>query len=99
MVFALLALNPLTRDAQYQKIEARAKGGAGAVTVGEVDVNFTTANRVPFPPCDFTDYTTDAFQQIKHFSDLIHENGAVALTLCRILPQRPSFSSQQVLTA
>ena len=79
MVFALLALNPLTRDAQYQKIEARAKGGAGAVTVGEVDVNFTTANRVPFPPCDFTDYTTDAFQQIKHFSDLIHENGAVAL--------------------
>ena len=56
MVFALLALNPLTRDAQYQKIEARAKGGAGAVTVGEVDVNFTTANRVPFPPCDFTDY-------------------------------------------
>ena len=79
MVFALLALNPAMREAQYCKIESRARGGAGAVTVGEVDVNFTTANRVPFPPCDFEDFASEAFSRIAHFADLIHANGAVAL--------------------
>jgi len=49
VVFGLVALDPRARDAQYRKIAARARGGAAAVCVGETDVNFTDANRVPTP--------------------------------------------------
>lgn len=79
MVFSLVALDPRAREAQYNKIAARARGGAAAVYVGETDVNFTDANRVPVPYCDFTNYDSEEFKIISRFADIIHENGAVAV--------------------
>ena len=79
MVFGLVALDPRAREAQYRKIESRARGGAAAVIIGETDVNFTDANRVPVPPCDFTDYNSEAFRVMGHFADMIHQHNAVAI--------------------
>jgi len=79
MVFGLVALDPRAREAQYRKIESRARGGAAAVIIGETDINFTDANRVPVPPCDFTDYNSEAFRVMGHFADMIHQHNAVAI--------------------
>jgi len=79
MVFSLVALDPRAREAQYNKIAARARGGAAAVYIGETDVNFTDANRVPVPYCDFTDCNSEEFKIISRFAEIIHENGAVAI--------------------
>ena len=80
MVFGLLALDPRAREGQYRKIDQRAEGGAGCITIGETYVNFTDGDRIPIPYCDFTDYTSEAFGCFKHFADIIHKNDAVALS-------------------
>ena len=54
MAFGLIVQNPDARDFTYRKLEASAKGGNGCVIVGETDVNFTDAVRIPgFRPFDF----------------------------------------------
>lgn len=54
MAFGLIVQNPEARDFTYRKLEASAKGGNGCVIVGETDVNFTDAVRIPgFRPFDF----------------------------------------------
>lgn len=47
MAFGLIVQNPDARDFTYRKLEASAKGGNGCVIVGETDVNFTDAVRIP----------------------------------------------------
>ncbi|MCD8151937.1 MAG: pyridine nucleotide-disulfide oxidoreductase, partial [Clostridiales bacterium] len=79
MVFGLVSLNPMMRESAQEKLAQRARGGAAAVIVGEVDVNFTDANRVPVPPCDFTNYESDEFRIISSIADTIHTNGALAI--------------------
>lgn len=79
MVFGLVALDPRAREAQYRKIASRASGGAAAVCIGETDVNFTDANRVPTPYLDFTDYSSEEFKIMGRFAEIIHENNAVAI--------------------
>ena len=54
MAFGLIVQNPDARDFTYRKLEASAKGGNGCVIVGETDVNFVDAVRIPgFRPVDF----------------------------------------------
>ena len=54
MAFGLIVQNPDARDFTYRKLEASAKGGNGCVIVGETDVNFVDAVRIPgFRPFDF----------------------------------------------
>lgn len=79
MAFGLIALHPEAGPRAYRKIEASARGGAAAVIVGEIDVNFTDANRLPFPAFDFTEHTGAAFDAISHFAEIIKKHGSVAL--------------------
>jgi 2,4-dienoyl-CoA reductase-like NADH-dependent reductase (Old Yellow Enzyme family) len=54
MAFALIACNPEAADKSFRKLEAPARGGYACVAVGELDVNFRDAIRIPLPPADFT---------------------------------------------
>ena len=79
MAFGMIAIDPEAGPRAYRKIESIAKGGAAAVYVGETDVNFTDANRLPFPPFDFTIHSGRAFEAIGHYATLIKKHGAVAM--------------------
>ncbi len=79
MAFGMIAIDPEAGPRAYRKIESIAKGGAAAVYVGETDVNFTDANRLPFPPFDFTIHSGRAFEAIGHYATLIEKHGAVAM--------------------
>lgn len=79
MAFGMIALDPDAGPRAYRKIESIAKGGAAAVCVGETDVNFTDANRIPFPPVDFSVHSGRAFEAIGRHASLIKENGALAM--------------------
>lgn len=96
MTFALSALDPLLREKSFRKIEVRAKGGAAAVTLGELDVNSTDADRLPFPKIDFTSYTGDAFQVFTEYANRIHKHGAIALgELSHAGSKKVPFSGQK----
>ena len=59
MAFALIACDPEAGEKSFRKLEAPARGGDGMVCVGELDVNFVDAVRIPLPPVDFTDKDRD----------------------------------------
>ena len=47
MAFALVAQNPMAAEVSYRKLEGPAKGGNACVILGETDVNFRDAVRIP----------------------------------------------------
>lgn len=95
MTFALSAMDPAIREKCFRKIEVRAKGGAAAVTLGELDVNFTDANRLPFPPIDFTSYEGEHFEVFQEYVKRIHRYGAIALgELCHAGAEKVPFPGQ-----
>ena len=54
MAFGLIVQNPDAREFSYRKLESGAKGGNACVIVGETDVNFVDAVRIPgFRKFDF----------------------------------------------
>jgi 2,4-dienoyl-CoA reductase-like NADH-dependent reductase (Old Yellow Enzyme family)/thioredoxin reductase len=63
----------------YRKVEACARGGAAAVIVGETSVNFTDAERIPFKPIDYTDYSDPYFEGFKRYADLIKKHDSIAM--------------------
>ena len=79
MAFGMIALDPEAGPRSYRKIESIAKGGAAAVYVGETDVNFTDANRLPFPPFDFTVHSGRPFEAIGRYAELIKKHNAFAM--------------------
>lgn len=79
MAFGMIALEPEVAPRAYRKIESIAKGGAAVVYVGETNVNFTDANRLPFPPFDFSEHKGKAFEAIGHYATLIKKHGALAM--------------------
>lgn len=96
MTFALSALDPKMREKCFEKIEVRAKGGAAAVTLGELDVNYTDGNRLPFPYVDFTKYEGEAFEVFQEYVRRIHKYGAVALgELCHAGAEKVPFAGQK----
>lgn len=53
MAFSLVAQNPMAAEVSYRKLEGPAKGGNACVILGETDVNFRDAVRIPgFKPFD-----------------------------------------------
>ncbi len=82
MAFSLVAQNPMAREVSYRKLEAPAKGGNACVILGETDINFTDAIRIPgFRPFDFAKPEEDmeTFEAISMYAKRIKQHGAVAL--------------------
>lgn len=62
MAFSLIVQNPEAQGPTYRKLESSAKGGNACVIVGELDVNFKDAVRIPgFRYIDFSDPEQDPF--------------------------------------
>lgn len=82
MAFGLIVQNPDARDFTYRKLESSARGGNACVIVGETDVNFVDAVRIPgFRPFDFAKPEEDmeTFQAVGEYACRIKRHGAVAL--------------------
>jgi 2,4-dienoyl-CoA reductase-like NADH-dependent reductase (Old Yellow Enzyme family)/thioredoxin reductase len=82
MAFSLVAQNPMAREVSYRKLEAPAKGGNACVILGETDINFTDAIRIPgFRPFDFGNPEEDmeTFEAVGMYAKRIKQHGAVAL--------------------
>ena len=79
MVFGAVVFFPSIAPRAYRKIEAAARGGAGKVCVGETSVNSQDAERMPFPPIDFTTPSGPEFEAISRYAQLIKKHGAIAL--------------------
>jgi 2,4-dienoyl-CoA reductase-like NADH-dependent reductase (Old Yellow Enzyme family)/thioredoxin reductase len=71
--------NEETVPALYRRVEGWAKGGAAAVNIGEICVNFSDALRMPYRPIDYTRHSGPDFEVLKKFAHLIKNHGAVAL--------------------
>ena len=82
MAFGLIVQNPDARDFTYRKLEGPARGGNGCVIVGETDVNFTDAVRIPgFRPFDFAKPEEDmeTFNAVAEYAARIQKHGCIAL--------------------
>ncbi len=82
MAFSLIVQNPMAREVSYRKLEGPAKGGNACVILGETDVNFKDAVRIPgFHPFDFSDPDSDreTFEAVKTYATRIQKHGAIAL--------------------
>ena len=82
MAFGLIVQNPEARDFSYRKLESGAAGGNACVIVGETDVNFVDAVRIPgFRPFDFAKPEEDmeTFNAVSEYAKRIKRHGAVAL--------------------
>ena len=82
MAFGLIVQNPDARDFTYRKLESGAAGGNGCVIVGETDVNFKDAVRIPgFREFDFAkpEEDMDTFNAVSEYATRIKRHGAIAL--------------------
>ncbi len=79
MAFALIACNPEAADKSFRKLEAPARGGYACVSVGELDVNFTNAIRIPLPLVDFTQTAGYAVEKVGEYAKRIKKHGSIAL--------------------
>ena len=79
MAFALVACDPEAGEKSFRKLEAPARGGDAMVSVGELDVNFRDAIRIPLPPIDFSETEGYAVSRIGEYARRIKQHGAIAL--------------------
>lgn len=82
MAFGLIVQNPDARDFSYRKLEGPARGGNACVIVGETDVNFRDAVRIPgFRRFDFAkpEEDMDTFNAVAEYAKRIQKHGAIAL--------------------
>ena len=96
MAFALIACDPEASEKSFCKLEAPAKGGDAMVSVGELDVNFRDAVRIPLPPVDFTEEGGYVVQQVGEYARRIHKHDAIALVeLCHPGAEKMPFDETQ----
>jgi 2,4-dienoyl-CoA reductase-like NADH-dependent reductase (Old Yellow Enzyme family)/thioredoxin reductase len=79
MVFALIVCNSEAADRSFRKLEAPARGGYACVAVGELDVNFRDAIRIPLPTVDFTQTDGYAIEKVGEYAKRIKKHGAIAI--------------------
>lgn len=79
MAFALVACIPEANEKSFRKLEAPARGGDAIVSVGELDVNFKDAVRIPLDPIDFSQKSGYAIEKIGEYAKRIKKHGAIAL--------------------
>ena len=99
MAFALVAQNPMAAEVSYRKLEGPAKGGNACVILGETDVNFRDAVRIPgFKPFDFAKPEEDmeTFNAVKTYADRIKKHDCIALAeLVHCGKEKVPFNDQQ----
>ena len=96
MAFALIACDPEAAEKSFRKLEAPARGGDAMVCVGELDVNFRDAIRIPLPPVDFTEKDSYAVRCVGEYARRIHRHGAIALCeLCHPGAEKMPFDETQ----
>jgi len=96
MAFALIACDPEAAEKSFRKLEAPARGGDAMVSVGELDVNFVDAVRIPLPPVDFTEKDSYAVRQVGEYARRIQRHGAIALCeLCHPGAEKMPFNDRQ----
>ena len=96
MAFALIACDPEAAEKSFRKLEAPARGGDAMVSVGELDVNFVDAVRIPLPPVDFTAKEGYVVQQVGEYARRIQTHGAIALCeLCHPGAEKMPFDEHQ----
>lgn len=78
MAFGLIALDP-EEEKSFRKLESVARGGDACVCVGEIDVNFRDAVRIPLPRINFEDTTGYAVERVGEYARRIKKHGAIAL--------------------
>ncbi|MFV0466932.1 MAG: FAD-dependent oxidoreductase [Lachnospiraceae bacterium] len=70
---------PEIRENVYRMVENRAKGGAAAVSTGEISVNAEEARCLFLDRgVDFTKYSGDDFEAFKEYADRIKTHGAIS---------------------
>ncbi|MBN1905567.1 MAG: FAD-dependent oxidoreductase [Deltaproteobacteria bacterium] len=79
MAFALIACNREAADKSFRKLEAPARGGYACVAVGELDVNFRDAIRIPLPEVDFTQTDGCVVEKVGEYAKRIKRHGAIAI--------------------
>ena len=82
MAFGLIVQNPEARDFTYRKLESGAAGGNACVIVGETDINFKDAVRIPgFRPFDFAKPEEDmeTFNAVAEYATRIKSHDCIAL--------------------
>lgn len=82
MAFGLIVQNPDAREFSYRKLESAARGGNACVILGETDVNFVDAIRIPgFRAFDFAKPEEDmeTFNAVAMYATRIKKYGAIAL--------------------
>ena len=79
MAFTLVANIQEVGEKSFRKLEAPARGGDAIVCVGELDVNFRDAVRIPLPPVDFADPDPYTLERVGEYARRIHRHGAIAL--------------------
>ena len=82
MAFSLVVQNPMAREVSYRKLEGPAKGGNACVILGETDINFTDAIRIPgFRAFDFgkPEEDMETFEAVGEYAKRIKQHGAIAL--------------------
>ncbi len=96
MAFALIACSPEAGEKSFRKLEAPARGGDAIVCVGELDVNFTDAVRIPLPPVDLGEEGGYAQQRVGEYARRIKSHGAIALCeLCHPGAEKVPFDETQ----
>lgn len=96
MAFGLLALDPEAAEKSFRKLESAARGGDACVTVGEIDVNFRDAVRIPLPKTDFTDLSGHAVERVGEYARRIKKHGAIALAeLCHPGAEKMPFGPDE----
>ena len=71
---------PPTPERSFRMLEAKAAGGAGTVTLGELSPNHTYCKRFPFEPdIDFNSRDDEIFQITKKTADMIKSYGALPI--------------------
>lgn len=96
MAFALIACSPEASEKSFRKLEAPARGGDAMVSVGELDVNFVDAVRIPLPPVDFAEEGSYAEHRVGEYARRIHKHGAIALCeLCHPGAEKMPFDDTQ----
>ena len=96
MAFALIACDPEACEKSFRKLEAPARGGDAMVSVGELDINFTDAIRIPLPPVDLSEEGSYAENQVGEYARRIHRHDAIALCeICHPGAEKMPFDETQ----